>query len=138
MRKTLSIGIALLVLAFMPAVAGACSSRTPTTDPQVAALRAYADPATRTTLEGLSEDSLAKYTQYGDAQFKAAVTQDLLDKVSAQVNSQLGSFVSVTFLSTEQQNPYIIVHYRANYSKGDTGVRMVFGQDHLVAGQFFE
>ena len=119
----------------IPVLAEACST---STNPEIAALRAYADPATQTTLQGLSEDNLAKYTQNGNTQFKAAVTQDLLDKVSAQINSQLGTFVSATFSSTEKQDQYIIVHYKAKYSKGDVGVRMVFDQDHKVAGQFFE
>jgi hypothetical protein len=109
-----------------------------TTSPEVAAIRAYADPATQTALEGLSEANLAKYSQYADAQFKAAVTQDLLNKVAAQVNGQLGSFVSATFLRTEKQDVYTIVHYRAKYAKGEAGVRMVFDKDHLIAGQFFE
>jgi hypothetical protein len=121
------------------AAMGACSSTTtPTTDPEITAIRAYADPATKTTLEGLSEDNLARYTQYADGQFKAAVTQDMLNKTYAQINSQLGSFVSITFSSTEKQGVYIIVHYKAKYSKGEVGIRMVFDQDHLVAGQWFE
>ena len=135
MRRILNVVIVLLVCVMVPVLAEACST---STNPEIAALRAYADPATQTTLQGLSEDNLAKYTQNGNTQFKAAVTQDLLDKVSAQINSQLGTFVSATFSSTEKQDQYIIVHYKAKYSKGDVGVRMVFDQDHKVAGQFFE
>lgn len=128
-----------ILLAIVTAVVGACSSTlTPTTNPEVAAIRAYADPATQTILQGLSDDNLAKYTRYADAQFKAAVTQDMLDKTSAQINSQLGSFASITSSSTEKQGEYTIVHYKAKYSKGDVGVKMVFDQDHLVAGQWFE
>lgn len=129
-----------IVLTIAATLVGACSSTTtPTTiNPEIAAIRAYADPATQTTLEGLSEDNLAKYTQYADAQFKAAVTQDMLDKTYAQINSQLGTFVSITFSSTEKQGVYTLVHYKAKYSKGDVGIRMVFDQDHLVAGQWFE
>ena len=135
MRRILNVVIVLLMSAMIPVLAEACST---STNPEITALRAYADPATQTTLQGLSEDNLAKYTQNGNTQFKAAVTQDLLDKVSAQINSQLGTFVSATFSSTEKQDQYIIVHYKAKYSKGDVGVRMVFDQDHKVAGQFFE
>ena len=135
MRRILNVVIVLLMSAMIPVLAEACST---STNPEIAALRAYADPATQTTLQGLSEDNLAKYTQNGNTQFKAAVTQDLLDKVSAQINSQLGAFVSATISSTEKQDQYIIVHYKAKYSKGDVGVRMVFDQDHKVAGQFFE
>jgi hypothetical protein len=109
-----------------------------TASPEQEAIRAYADPATQTTLQGLSENNLAKYTQNADAQFKAAVTQDIFDKTVAQINSQLGNLVSITFLSTEKQNPYTIIHYRAKFSKGEVGVKMVFDQEHLVAGQWFE
>jgi hypothetical protein len=129
-----------MAIVIVTMVVAACSSTTAptTTNSEIAATRAYADPATQTTLEGLSEDNLAKYTQYADAQFKAAITQDLLDKTSAQINSQLGTFISITFSSTEKQGEYTIVHYKAKYSKGDVGIRMVFDQDHLVAGQWFE
>jgi len=101
-------------------------------------VRAYADPATETTLQGLSENNLAKYIQYGNAEFKAALTQETLDKTYAQINGQLGTYESKEFLRTEEQQGYIIVHYKAKYEKGDVGVRMVFDSDHLVAGQFFE
>ena len=131
-----TMAVALMGLALIGA---ACTSKSgPTVYPEVAAIRAYADPATQSLLQALSEDNLAKYGQNGNAQFKAALTQDLLDKVSAQINSQLGTFVSATFSSTEKQGQYVIVHYKAKYSRGDVGVRMVFDQDRLVAGQFFE
>jgi hypothetical protein len=139
LKRILNLALVTIMFTITTMVVGACSSTTtPTANPEVAAVRAYADPATQTTLEGLNEDNLAKYTQYADAQFKAAVTQDMLDKTSAQINSQLGTFVSITFSSTEKQGEYTIVHYKAKYSKGDVGVRMVFDQDHLVAGQWFE
>jgi hypothetical protein len=38
----------------------------------------------------------------------------------------------------EEQGSYILVHYRAKYEKGEAGIRMVFDEDHLVAGQWFE
>jgi hypothetical protein len=139
MKRILVLAIIAIVLAIFTVVMGACSSTTsPTTTSEVDTIHAYADPATRTTLEGLSENDLAKYTQYADAQFKAAVTQDVLDGLSAQLNVQLGTFVSITFLSTETQGEYTIVHYTAKYSKANVGVRMVFDQDHLIAGQWFE
>jgi hypothetical protein len=98
----------------------------------------YAGVATDTTLQGLSEDDLEKYTQYADDQFKAAVTQEMLDTTAAQINSQLGTYESKEFLSVEVQGPYTVVHYKAKYSKGEIGIKMVFDTDHLVAGQWFE
>jgi hypothetical protein len=101
-------------------------------------VRAYADPATETTLQGLSEGDLAKYTQYGDADFKAAVTQEILDPVTAQVTSKIGTYVSKTYLRAEELDGYVVVHYEAQYTNGKVAVRMVFDADGLVAGQFFE
>jgi len=118
----------------------ACSSNSvPTPNTQdIAAIRAYADPNTKTTLEGLSEGNLVKYTQHANAEFKAAVTQEILEKTTAQINSQLGSFISIDFLRIEEKDGYTIVHYKAKYSKGEAGIRMVFDKDQLVAGQWFE
>ncbi len=136
MKETWAPVLLVVFLIGAAIAAGACSRAAP--GPDVTAVRAYADTATRTALEGLSEDNLAKYTQYADAQFKAAVTQNVLDKTAAQVTGQLGTFVSITFLRTETQGEYTIVHYTAKFSKGDVGVRMVFDRDHLIAGQWFE
>ena len=89
-----------------------------------------------TCLEG--KNNLEKYIQYGNAEFKAAVTQQILDATAAQISSELGSYVSKEFLSTEEQEGYTIVHYKATFTKGDVGIRMVFDKDHKVAGQWFE
>jgi len=127
----------LLIMSVLISGTIGCKSG-PSTTPEQDAIRAYADPATETTLQGLSENNQAKYTQYGNAEFKAAVTLEILDPVASQINSQLGAYQSKEFLRTEEQQGYIIVHYKAKYAKGDVGVRMVFDNDHLVAGQFFE
>ena len=95
-------------------------------------------PATETTLQGLSENNLAKYTQCANSEFKAAVTQEILEKTANQINSQLGKYISMEFLKTGEQDGYIIVHYKAKYAKGEVGVKMVFDKDQLVAGQWFE
>jgi hypothetical protein len=132
--------LAAVFLLAIAGAAGACSS-TPTStteSAEVTAIRAYADPATRTTLEGLSENNLVKYTQNANAQFKSALTQDVFDKTAVQIKGQLGNFISITFVKTEQQTPYTVVHYKAKYEKGEVGVRMIFDADKLVAGQWFE
>ncbi len=128
------------VIAMLLALAGvgvACTS-SPKSTLDESAVRAYADPATETTLQGLSEKNLAKYVQYGSAQFKAALTQETLDKTSAQIDGQLGSYGSKEFLRIEEQQGYVLVHYRAKYARGEVGVRMVFDSDQHVAGQWFE
>lgn len=139
MFKLLKFVLICVILAIIGG-AIACSSTSGTTNSndEITTLRSWADPAAQTTLEGLSEGNLEKYTQCSNAQFKAAVTQEMVDEVASLLNTQLGSFQSITFLNTETQGAYIIVHYQAQYSKGQANVRMVFDQEHLVAGQFFE
>ena len=137
MRKIASLFLLLVVLLMLSGGVIACKSN-PSSTPDESAVRAYADPATETTLQGLSENNLTKYTQYGNAEFKAAVTQEILDKTATQINSQLSAYESKEFLRTEEQQGYTIVHYKAKFAKGEVGVRMVFDKDHLVAGQWFE
>ena len=137
MRK---IAYHVLLLIMLPTLIGgviACKS-SPSSSLDESIVRAYADPATETTLQGLNESNLAKYTQYGNAEFKAAVTQEILNQVAAQITNQLGTYVSKEYLRVEELQGYIVVHYKAKYTKGDVGVRMAFDKDHLVAGQFFE
>ncbi|MCR4394330.1 MAG: DUF3887 domain-containing protein, partial [Dehalococcoidales bacterium] len=90
------------------------------------------------TLQGLSENNLAKYTQYANNEFKAALTQEQFNRVAAQINAQYGSFISIEFLRAEETQGYIVVHYKARYAKGEIGVRMVFDKNHQIAGQWFE
>jgi len=137
MRKYVKALMVLAIFTMVIAGSSACSSGTnsPLDEKTV---RAYADPATETTLQGLSEDNLAKYAQYGNAAFKAALTQQVLDQTYEQVHSQLGAYVSKQYLSVEEQQGYYVVHYKATFEKGEVGVRMVFDADHLVAGQWFE
>jgi hypothetical protein len=137
MRKIAYLTLLLAMLLTLSGGVVACKSE-PTPPPDESAVRAYADPATETTLQGLSEANLEKYTQYGNTEFKAAVTPEVFDETAAQINSQLGAYQSKEFLSIDEQQGYTIVHYRAKFAKGEVGIRMVFDEDHLVAGQWFE
>jgi hypothetical protein len=137
MKKTIYSVLLLVIVPVLVLGIISCKSNSSSTDVEDS-VRDYADPATETTLEGLSENNLEKYIQYGNAEFKAAVTQQILDATAAQISSELGSYVSKEFLSTEEQEGYTIVHYKATFTKGDVGIRMVFDKDHKVAGQWFE
>ena len=136
---TKTIGLISLLVILLTLLGGiiACKS-SPSSNPSESTIRAYADPVTETVLQGMSENNLAKYTQYGNSEFKAAVTQEILDEAATQMSDQLGAYVSKEFLKTEEQDGYTIVHYKAKYSKGEVGIRMVFDKNHLVAGQWFE
>ncbi len=127
--------LAILLTTFSGPIA-CTSSSSPA--PDESAIRVYADPATETMLQGLSESNLAKYTQDANSEFKAAVTQEILDKTATQIGDQLGTYESKEFQRIEEQEGYIIVHYKAKYTKSEVGIKMVFDKDHLVAGQWFE
>ena len=137
MIKTMRLISLMVILLSVTGGAIACQSSPPSTADE-SAIRAYADPATEMTLQGMSESNLAKYTEYGNSEFKAAVTQEILDAAATQMSGQLGAYVSKEFLKTEEQDGYTIVHYKAKYAKGEVGIRMVFDKDHFVTGQWFE
>jgi capsular polysaccharide biosynthesis protein len=110
MRKIVWVMMLLAILITILGGAIACKSSSPSTTYE-STIRAYADPATEITLLGLSENNVAKYTQYGNSEFKAAVTQEILDETATQLGSQLGAYESKEFLSIEEQEGYTIVHY---------------------------
>lgn len=132
----------MAILSFLAAliliIAGGVIACAPAMTYDEEAVRAYADTATETTLQGLSEDDLAKYTEYGNAGFKEAATQQVFNDTAQQLESQIGTYVSKEFVKIGSYKDYILVYYKAEYTKGEVTVRMVFDQDHLVAGQWFE
>jgi hypothetical protein len=130
----------LLFLALMSWLLPACAdaSTDNSTALDIAAIRAYADPITETTLTGLSANNFAEYTKFFNEATKAAVTKDVIDKAAAQINAKMGPYVSKEYLRAERIDEYIVVHYRAKYLKEEIGVRMVFDKDHRIAGQWFE
>jgi hypothetical protein len=132
--KKIFLPVVLLAL-FGAALAG-CGGTMTTTPPTPEP--GYASDITEITLQGLSQADLEKYGRYGNAEFKAAVTQEILDATAGPLNTQYGAYTSKEYLYTEQQDEYTIVHYRVKYARGELGVRMVFDRDHLVAGQWFE
>jgi len=95
--KVIIISFLAILLTIVGGVIACGSGPLPTANES--AIRAYADPATEITLQGLSESNLTKYTQYANSKFKSAVTQDLIDKTAIQINNQLGTYVSKEFLA---------------------------------------
>ena len=137
MNRTVRLALILTVVCSLAIGIIGCKSD-PTATPETDAIRAYADPATETTLQGLSQNDLEQYTRYGNAAFKAAVTQEILTQTADQLNAQLGDFSAIKFLRTESEGGYTIVHYQAQYAEGEIGIRMIFDQNQLIAGQWFE
>jgi hypothetical protein len=136
MKKITRVMLILVVLLLLSVITFTCESETELSEEDK--VRAYADLATETTLRGLSENDLSKYTRYGNDDIIAAVTQEILDASSTQINNQFGAYESKELLSIEKQEGYTIVHYKATYTKDQIGIRMVFDNDQLVAGQWFE
>jgi hypothetical protein len=134
MSKFITALVPVILMTLLAAVAGCGSSTTTPRTPEPD----YASAITGTVLQGLSEADLEKYTRYGNAEFKAAVTQEILDATAVPLNNQYGAYESEEYLYTETQGEYTLVHYRVKYARGELGVRMVFDRDHLVAGQWFE
>ena len=137
MRKMARLALFLIALLVVGGAAIACESNS-TSSVDEDLVREYADTATDTCLQGLSDHDLARYTEHANEDFKAAVTQEELDAAATRIDSQLGAYQTIEFLRAEEQEGYVIVHYRATYDKGEVGIRMVFDEDQLIAGQWFE
>ncbi|MBN1188979.1 MAG: DUF3887 domain-containing protein [Dehalococcoidales bacterium] len=103
-----------------------------------AEVRAFADPVATSMMEALTEGNYDKYIADANAGFKAALTAEAFATASTQMKSQVGEFVSVTYKGWEIVEGYIRVHYDAEFTITPVPLLMVFDQDHLVAGQFFQ
>ena len=93
----------------------------------------YARAEAETTLQGLSEADLEKYTRYGNAEFKNATDQETLDAISDQFYEHLGGFKSIVYLYAVKEDGHIIVHYKANYAEGVVRVEVDFDANHRIA-----
>ncbi len=104
------------------------------------AIRAYADPKTEITLQGLSQTDYAGYSRYFAPKMKDAVTPEVFTRTASLINGAIGSYVSKDFESVQQQGGLTVVVYRAQYSNEPAGVtvKAVFDQDHLITGLWFD
>jgi hypothetical protein len=134
MNKRLITVLAAVITAALLLAAAGCGGTPAETLPEPD----YAGAATDVTMQGLSENDLEKYTRYGNAEFKATVTQEMLDEAFAAMGSKLGAYRSKEFKYAESQDGYTIVHYKVRFANDDVGVRMVFDADNKLAGQWFE
>ena len=103
-----------------------------------AAVRAFADDIATTMMQGFSDGDYEKYTRHANETFKDAIMEEQFYEAADVIEEQIGTFVSLTFLSFEIADNYIIVHYSAEYTDATVGVLISFDEDHLVAGQFYE
>ena len=117
-------------------ISSTTSALTATATSDESAIRAYADAETETTLQGFNENNRAKYIQYWNPDFQAAVTQQVFDAVVAQINGKYGAYISKEFQSTDFQQGYTIVYYKTKYAKADITIKMVFDSNHQIAGHF--
>ncbi len=134
MKKVLRFGIILAITAAIIPGLLACSSDSSEED----AVRKWADPATKAYFEGLDENDFDKYTRYANDEFKAAITKDAFEVLSAQLKTQVGAFKSVEFKSYAEAEGYIHVVYTVKFEKSEVNSRMVFDTNHKIAGQWFE
>jgi hypothetical protein len=69
-------------------------------------------------LSAMQTGSLEEFSAAGDASFKAAMTKELLNGVSAQVASRLKEGYTSTFLGTVKQQGYVIYLWRLEFKDG--------------------
>ena|SRR5438552_2159071 len=69
-------------------------------------------------LSAMQTGSLEEFSAAGDASFKAAMTKELLNGVSAQVGSRLKEGYTSTFLGTVKQQGYVIYLWRLEFKDG--------------------
>jgi hypothetical protein len=83
------VGLILVILLLLNAVLITCESATELSEEEK--VRTYADLETKAIVKEVSENDLVKYTQYGNDDFIAVASHEILDASVTRVNDQLGA-----------------------------------------------
>lgn len=134
MKKVLRFAIILAITAVLIPGLLACSSDSSEEEN----IRKWADSATEAYFEGLDANNFDKYTRYANDEFKAAITKETLETLSAQLKTQVGAYQSIEYKSFAEQEGYIHILYTVKFEKSEVSARMVFDTDHKIAGQWFD
>ena len=131
----LMVGILLVV-----GLTGCGSSSTTLTGADKDAILAFSEAKTDTLLAGLNAGDYALFSQDFDTDMLKAMTQSEFDKLKADRDAKLGSYVSREVNSVVQSGDFYSVIYDAVFEK-DTAVmvRVVFrvAEPHEVSGLWF-
>jgi hypothetical protein len=136
-------GLSVILMIVIIGVIGCQSGTTKSTTFSESTIRAWADPETETTLQGMFEGNLAKYIQYAAPDIKAAATQEGLDEAVKKNNDYFGTYISVEFVSIGPpgeafSSEQTIVDYKVTFSKGARGVEVIFNKDHQIQSMNLE
>ena len=131
-KLTILLAVALLVLSAM-----IISCSPPKPEPP------YASGITENVLTGLNQNDFAKFSQDFDEAMKKAFTEQAFAQTRDLLKSKVGDYQSKQFLKTEEQKPYAIVYYKAQFTNEPDGVivRIVFQEVEgkaMVSGLWFD
>lgn len=131
----LMVGILLVV-----GLTGCGSSSTTLTGADKDAILAFSEAKTDTLLAGLNAGDYALFSQDFDTDMLKAMTQSEFDKLKADRDAKLGSYVSREVNSVVQSGDFYSVVYDAVFEKDNAVmVRVVFrvADPHEVSGLWF-
>lgn len=131
----LMVGILLVV-----GLTGCGSSSTTLTGADKDAVLAFSEAKTDTLLAGMNAGDYALFSQDFDTDMLKAMTQSEFDKLKADRDAKLGSYVSREVNSVVQSGDFYSVVYDAVFEKDNAVmVRVVFrvADPHEVSGLWF-
>ncbi len=138
MIRHVSIALSFLVVLLLTS----CNAPPPAvvlTGSEREAVLAYADPMTDNLLQGMNDGDYATFARDFDAAMAKAIPATSFDAFMASTASKLGQYESRTVSTVESVDNFTRVIYQARFANDDpVTVRVVFNQDHLISGLWFD
>lgn len=109
----------------------------------ISQVRGYSDSIVENILEAVNEDDYEKYSADFNDTMKDALTKDVFISQNKIVKNKIGSYVSKDFGMAQREKDYIVVLYKAKFTKEpkDVIVKIVYENNNgniKVAGLFFD
>ena len=137
MESRIITGVVIVAVIAAVTISGGCMEKSGVDD--VEQVRGYADPITENMLMAMNEGDYVRYSEDFDPAMKNAMTEEIFNKTSAGIRSEIGDYVSKEFWKAESKDQYTIVYYKARFTDepGDVTVKVAFqeiGGEMKVSG----
>lgn len=106
-------------------------------------VKSYADPAAQNLMQALNDENYNNFSKDFDQVMKEKLTEASFKQMTAQIKPLIGNYVSMEFYQAVSQDKYVVVVYKAKFTKetSDVYVKVTFqklNDKECVSGLFFD
>jgi hypothetical protein len=106
-------------------------------------VKSYADPAAENLMQAFNDENYDNFSRDFDKVMKEKLTEASFKQMITQMKPLIGNYVSMNFYQAVSQDKYVVVVYKAKFTKetSDVYVKVTFqklNDKEYVSGLFFD